>query len=114
MTVVMGTVVICKKIDSNVVDKMLLKEEEKIIMDNYFKVELPFLTKSQVEIIKNNFEAIYLASKSDNANSDNFENISIENNFITLHDAYTVMFENEEFLEYSYDFGKPVLKIKDL
>ena len=27
----------------------------------------------------------------------------IENVFITLQEAYTVMFENEEFLEYSYD-----------
>ena len=41
----MGTVVICKKINNNTIDIDQLCEEEKIIMDTYFKIEMPFLTK---------------------------------------------------------------------
>ena len=135
--VLMGTVVICKKLRLFIVDKIKLQEEEREIMDNYFKVEIPFLTEVQEEWIKNNFEAIFLASNlnsnldtnlssklnsklnlnadlnadiNTNVNADIIANInngeqemSIENVFITLEEAYTVMFENEEFLEYSYD-----------
>ena len=103
---VIGTVVICRKICSDVVDINQLMLEEQEVMDNYFKVESPFLTAEQEEKIRINFEGRFLALNT-NLNSKLFDLDKVENidSMISLRlsDAYNVMFEDEEALEYSYD-----------
>ena len=103
---VIGTVVICRKICSDVVDINQLMLEEQEVMDNYFKVESPFLTAEQEEKIRINFEGRFLALNT-NLNSKLFDLDKVENIdsmiSLCLSDAYNVMFEDEEALEYSYD-----------
>lgn len=103
----LGTVVICRKVCHNEVDIDQLMLEEQVIMDNYFKVELPFLTKEQEEKIRDNFEGRFLAlnSKSSSTssivvdiNNDNDHHICL-----SIRDAYNAMFGDEKALEYSFD-----------
>jgi hypothetical protein len=104
---VLGTVVICKKRRDMVVDLERLAEEERAVMDNYFKVELPYLTTEQEQKIRENFEGSFLSSK---CNKDHNSAVTSsrgavlnENWRLTLYEAYNAMFEGEDNLEYSYD-----------
>lgn len=99
---VLGTVVICKKVNDSIVDIEKLSEEEKDIMDNYFKVEFPFLTSIQEDKIRTNFEGIYLSTKKNIENNDN-GGYDIDKLSLVLHQAYNAMFEEEDNLEYSYE-----------
>lgn len=109
--IVLGTVAICKKINDSIIDLNQLKEEERIAMDNYFKVELPFLTKEQEQKIRMNFEGSYLALKldpklhgNDNDDVDIHSRIVHNDNWcLSLERAYIAMFEGDENLEYSYE-----------
>jgi hypothetical protein len=96
---VLGTVVICKKEADIIVDIEQLAAEEKEIMDNYFKIEYPFLTLEQEDKVRTNFEGTYLSTNNDN-NNDNYD---IENLSLELYQAYKAMFEEEDNLEYSYE-----------
>lgn len=95
----LGTVVICKKKNDIIVDIEQLAAEEKEIMDNYFKIEYPFLTLEQEDKVRTNFEGIYLSTNGDNIN----DNYDIENLSLGLYQAYKAMFEEEDNLEYSYE-----------
>jgi hypothetical protein len=97
---VLGTVVICKKEKDIIVDIEQLAAEEKEIMDNYFKIEYPFLTLEQEDKVRTNFEGIYLSTNRDNNNNNNYD---IENLSLELYQAYKAMFEEEDNLEYSYE-----------
>jgi hypothetical protein len=104
---VLGTVVICKKRRHTVVDLERLAEEERAVMDNYFKVELPYLTTEQEQKIRENFEGCFLSSK---YNKDHNSAVIgsggavLNDNWrLTLYEAYNAMFEGEDNLEYSYD-----------
>ena len=106
--IVLGTVAICKKISDSLIDLNQLKEEERIAMDNYFKVELPFLTKEQEQKIRMNFEGSYLALKLDpklhgNGDASRHSRIVHNNWCLSLDRAYIAMFEGDENLEYSYE-----------
>lgn len=107
--IVLGTVAICKKINDSLIDLNQLKEEEKIAMDNYFKVELPFLTKEQEQKIRMNFEGSYLALKLDPklhgiGDVGSHSRIVHNDNWcLSLDKAYLAMFEGDENLEYSYE-----------
>lgn len=107
--IVLGTVVICKKIDDTAIDLNQLAEEEKVAMDNYFKVELPFLTEEQEQKIRTNFEGSFLALKLDpklHGNQTNQSRVAIahDNNWrLSLDRAYIAMFEGDQNLEYSYE-----------
>ena len=106
MNNVIGTVVICRKICSDVVDINQLMLEEQEVMDNYFKVESPFLTAEQERKIKINFEGRFLALNSNlNSKLSDVDEAKNQNNMISLCllDAYDAMFEDEEALEYSFD-----------
>jgi hypothetical protein len=96
---VLGTVVICKKNKDMVVNIEQLAAEEKDIMDNYFKIEYPFLTLEQEDKIRTNFEGIYLSTNTDR-NNDNYD---IEKLSLELYQAYKAMFDEEDNLEYSYE-----------
>lgn len=104
---VLGTVVICKKRRDIVVDLERLAEEEKAVMDNYFKVETPYLTCEQEQKVRENFEGAYLSSKyyTDHKSAVIGSRGAVLNDNwrLSLYEAYTAMFEDEENLEYSYD-----------
>jgi hypothetical protein len=107
--IVLGTVVICKKINDTAIDLNELAEEEKVAMDNYFKVELPFLTEEQEQKIRMNFEGSFLALKlgpklQGNENDQSRVAIAHDNNWrLSLDRAYIAMFEGDQNLEYSYE-----------
>jgi hypothetical protein len=104
---VLGTVVICKKRRGTVVDLERLAEEERAVMDNYFKVELPYLTTEQEQKIRENFEGCFLSSKyytDHNSAVIGSRGAVLNDNWcLTLYEAYNAMFEGEDNLEYSYD-----------
>jgi hypothetical protein len=104
---VLGTVVICKKRIDMFVDLERLAEEEKAVMDNYFKVELPYLTSEQEQKIRENFEGAFLSSKYDTDHNSavigSREAVLNDNWRLSLYEAYNAMFEGEDNLEYSYD-----------
>lgn len=107
--IVLGTVAICKKINDTAIDLSQLAEEEKVAMDNYFKVELPFLTEEQEQKVRMNFEGSFLALKLDpklhgNENDQSKVEIAHDNNWrLSLDRAYIAMFEGDQNLEYSYE-----------
>ena len=103
-TDLLGTAVICKKKSDNFVDLQKLADEEKIVMDNYFKIEQPFLTEDQRQKIRENFECAFLAIKTSDSNSNKPDSKEINDNWsLPLFSAYNAIFESEEALEYSFD-----------
>jgi hypothetical protein len=107
--IVLGTVAICKKTNDTAIDLCQLAEEEKVAMDNYFKVELPFLTEEQEQKIRMNFEGSFLALNLDpklhgNENDQSRVAIAHDDNWrLSLDRAYLAMFEGDQNLEYSYE-----------
>ena len=105
--IVQGTVVICKKAADSIIDLNKLAEEEKTAMDNYFKVESPFLTNEQEQKIRMNFEGSYLAFKADPTflvNKNSQSKVAHNDNWcLSLDRAYIAMFEGDQNLEYSYE-----------
>lgn len=109
-TDLLGTAVICKKRRDNFVDIEKLADEEKAVMDNYFKIEQPFLTEDQRQKIRENFECAFLAIKTsdkphEKRNSDKLKEEKEKNDnwSLPLFSAYNAIFESEEALEYSFD-----------
>ena len=104
---VLGTVVICKKRIDTVVDLERLAEEERAVMDNYFKVELPYLTNEQEQKIRENFEGVFLSSKNYIDHTSTVigtRGAVLNDNWrLSVFEAYNAMFEGEDNLEYTYD-----------
>lgn len=104
-----GNIYICRKICQlsrsesgyHAIDIEELAREEDRVMHDYFKSKQPILTTDKQQSIKKQFESFHL-SKQD-LNVENDHDITIEGDYITLTDAYRIMFGEELSLGYSYD-----------